>query len=124
MAWAILWTWIHLLQFNVSNQTLNIEEDAVNKGYRPLPSGRISLHAARLLRWVLVPSCWALSFHMNPEAFRSSLLLTFLVIVHNELGGHAKSWVFRNILNGMGIASFEMGATSIIRKVTPFTGVL
>ena len=114
MVQAVLWIWVHLLQFNVSNQTIHVEEDAHNKDYRPLPSGRISLYAATLLRWLLIPVCWTISIRMGSKPLFSSIALSLLTIIHNELGGHARSWILRNILNGLGLASFEMGAISVI----------
>ncbi|KAI0065532.1 hypothetical protein BV25DRAFT_1798511, partial [Artomyces pyxidatus] len=61
MACAMGWTWLHLLQFCVSNQSANPEEDALNKPWRPIPSRRISVSATHVLRWVLLPICFALS---------------------------------------------------------------
>ncbi|KIM78588.1 hypothetical protein PILCRDRAFT_11056 [Piloderma croceum F 1598] len=36
---VIFWVWLHLLQFDVSNQYLDPTEDALNKPDRPIPSG-------------------------------------------------------------------------------------
>jgi hypothetical protein len=43
---AALWVWSHLVPFTISNQLVGLEEDKVNKAYRPLPSRRISLDDA------------------------------------------------------------------------------
>ncbi|OAX32196.1 hypothetical protein K503DRAFT_702409 [Rhizopogon vinicolor AM-OR11-026] len=47
---AVWWFWFHLLQSNVSNQAYSANEDVVNKPWRPLPSGRISVEDCRALR--------------------------------------------------------------------------
>ncbi|KAK7691372.1 hypothetical protein QCA50_004770 [Cerrena zonata] len=111
---SILWTWLHLLQFTVSNQTLDVDEDAANKAYRPLPSGRISLMNARLLRWLLVPSCLTVSSYFDFTTTLASIAVIVSTLLHNELGLHARSWVIRNLLNGLGLASYELGATAVI----------
>lgn len=113
---AVLWVWTHLLQFTVSNQIEGQEEDAVNKSYRPLPAGRITLRNTILLRWLLVPICWSLSGFINLRTLGASIALSILTAIHNELGFHGRFWVIRNILNGLGIASFELGATLVICK--------
>src|ERR1700734_2784258 len=58
---VIFWVWLHLLQFDVSNQYLDPTEDTLNKPFRPIPSGRVTLRQAQILRWALVPICMALS---------------------------------------------------------------
>ena len=113
MIYAGLWVWLHLLQFTVSNQTLNVEEDSINKKYRPLPSGDITLRHALLLRWSLLPFCWLVSHSVSSASSMASISISILTIVHNELGFHGKHWTIRNLLNGLGIASFELGAVVV-----------
>jgi len=85
---VIFWTWFHLLQFVTSNQTLDPEEDEHNKRYRPLPGKRVTLRNAVILRWALVPACWALSACYS--------------------NGH---WVVRSFMNAVGFVALEVGAT-------------
>lgn len=105
-----LWIWLNLLQFCVSNQSINPEEDASNKPWRPIPSRRISVNTARVLRWALLPTCLILSFKCN--ALLPGLVLTLAFLLHNELnlGSH---WVLRNVCNSVGYAAFNAGATAI-----------
>ena len=105
--------WLHLLQFDVSNQTLCPEEDKENKKDRPLPSGRISLEAAKWLRWLLIPICWAYSNLYSVETFYASVALSFLTMVYNEFGGHAGHWIVRNLSVAICYGSFELGATLV-----------
>ncbi|PCH35444.1 hypothetical protein WOLCODRAFT_80556 [Wolfiporia cocos MD-104 SS10] len=107
---AILWLWLHLLHFDVSNQTTSPEEDERNKGWRPIPSGRMSLKSALVLRWLLVPICWVMSWLYNEQMLATSIAFTVLVILHNELsiGGH---WFGKNVLTTLGIAAYEVGTT-------------
>lgn len=100
----------------MSNQTLDVDEDIVNKAYRPVASGRISLRDALRLRWTLVPVCVAFSLPFGPIAILASFLVAISTILHNELGLHSRSWIVRNFLNGLGLASYELGATAVIGK--------
>lgn len=109
----VLWIWIHLLQFDISNQTQSPEEDALNKAYRPLPSKRVSLEAAIAVRWALVPACLIISALYSRAVLLSSFALISLTVVYNELAFHARHWLVRNMVNAAGFASFELGATLI-----------
>jgi len=110
---AACWIWLHLLQFDVSNQIVGVEEDKMNKPDRPIAAGRISLQDALTLRWALVPICVAYSaFYSLPVAF-TSLGIAFLSFVYNELGIHAGHWIGRNTCVAVGYGLYELGATYI-----------
>ncbi|KAJ7039388.1 hypothetical protein C8F04DRAFT_306365 [Mycena alexandri] len=110
----VFWLWFHLLHFNTSNQTASLE-DETNKPDRPLPAGRITLHTAVLLRWTLMPMCWALSLAYSKEVMFSSMALSAFTAMYNELGGSGSHFVFRYALNGLGFAAFEAG-TALVAK--------
>lgn len=110
MLYAAIWTWLHLLQFTVSNQSLDPEEDASNKPWRPIPSGLISVGCARALRWVLLPLCFLFSVCLEAHWQGISLALAF--IAHNEMHLHSH-WFMCNVCNAWGYASFNAGASSI-----------
>ncbi|KAH9017383.1 UbiA prenyltransferase family-domain-containing protein [Lactarius pseudohatsudake] len=110
MLFAMLWTWLHLLQFCVSNQSLDPEEDSSNKPWRPIPSSLISVDNARNLRWMLLPLCISVSVRLEVYWQGMSLALAFLA--HNEFGLHSHLFM-RNICNAWGYASFNAGAFAI-----------
>ncbi|KLO15620.1 hypothetical protein SCHPADRAFT_824480 [Schizopora paradoxa] len=110
---VVFWVWFHVLQFDVSNQTLDPEEDENNKRDRPLPAKRISLRDALILRWLLVPACWAMSYWYSKEVMYASIGLTFLTVVYDELGAHAGHYIVRNLVNALGFVTFEVGASLI-----------
>lgn len=103
---------MHCLQFDLGNQILNPEEDKLNKADRPLATGRISLPAARALRWLSVPACLALSACYSAEAVYASIGSALLSGMYNELGGH-RNWVTRTALLATNLACFELGACLI-----------
>ncbi|KAI5120555.1 hypothetical protein M0805_000283 [Coniferiporia weirii] len=110
---VIFWIWLHVLQFDVSNQTLNPEEDEHNEKDRPLPAKRITLRDALILRWVLVPMCWALSTYYSVETVYASIALCILTYAYDEMGFAAGHWLGRNVVNALGFLSFEIGACLI-----------
>ncbi|KAJ7171158.1 UbiA prenyltransferase family [Mycena filopes] len=110
---VIFWIWFHVLQFDVSNQVLEPDEDALNKQDRPLPSCRLSLSQAILLRWALVPLCLGLSGCYSMEAVYASIALVGLTWIYNEGSAHKGHWFIRNTVNAAGFASFEVGATLV-----------
>lgn len=113
---AAFWIWLHVLQFDVSNQTLDPEEDEMNKRDRPLPSKRLTLQQAIALRWVLVPVCWLWSLWYSVETFWASVALVTLTIIYDEMGAHRGNFVVRNVVNAAGFASFEVGSTLVASK--------
>ncbi|RPD60601.1 hypothetical protein L226DRAFT_545112 [Lentinus tigrinus ALCF2SS1-7] len=110
---AFIWTWLYLLQFCVSNQSLSPGEDLINKPWRPIPAGRVSIGNARLLRWILLPLC--LLFSYTSGVFPVGVILALGIFLHNEmrLDSH---WFTRNVLNAIGYAVFDAGATSITQS--------
>ena len=110
MLYAVFWTWLHLLQFCVSNQSIDPEEDALNKPWRPIPSGLISVAGARRLRWILLPSCFLLSAYL--EVRWQGIVLASAFLAHNELHLHSHC-IMRNVCNAWGYASFNAGAFAI-----------
>lgn len=110
---VIFWIWIHLLQFNLSNQTKDIEEDQQNKPDRPIPAQRISVKTAVTLRWVLVPICFALSAAYSSLVLGASASMAVLTIIYNELRLSAGHFIIRNLLVAFDLAAFELGSTLI-----------
>ena len=110
---ASFWVWLHILQFDVSNQTVSPEEDARNKTDRPLPAGRITLRNALIFRWLLVPICFLWSVTYSLQVLYASVAIVFFTIVYDEFRFHAGNFVTRNLLNALGITSFEWGATLV-----------
>ena len=105
-----LWVWLHLLQFCVSNQSLNPDEDCTNKPWRPIPAGMITVHASRILRWALLAVCLTLSALCN--ALLPGAALSFATWAHNE-ANLGSNWSTRNALNAIGYLSFSAGASTV-----------
>ena len=111
---VIFWIWFHLLQFDVSNQTTDPEEDKRNKPYRPIPAKRITLQNARILRWILVPAGWVLSSCYSIETVYASIGVCVFTYGYNEIGFSSGHWFGRNLFNALGLSWFEIGACLIL----------
>ena len=109
----MFWTWMHLLQCDVFNQTLSTEEDRENKNYRPLPAGRLTLRDALILRWVLVPVCLLYSLCNSTQAFYVSAVFSVINYIYNDMRFNDGHWAIRNLLVACGFTLFGAGATLI-----------
>ena len=109
----VLWIWLHILQFDVANQCISPEEDKLNKADRPLAAGRITVRQAVILRWALLPICLLVSLSYSRSVLFASIAMAALTILYNELQVHAAHWSIRNLMNAVGYATFETGATLI-----------
>ncbi|KAJ2927761.1 hypothetical protein H1R20_g9331, partial [Candolleomyces eurysporus] len=105
---AVLWLWSILLQFNLNNQTASPGEDAKNKPWRPIPSGRISLRNAIILRWISVAYCCILSLYLRTTTLIPSILFTCLVVLYNFFGWDENGFI-KNLMNGFGYSAMALG---------------
>ena len=109
----MLWLWVHTLQFGLANQTLPqaIAEDVINNPYRPIPTGRISIRTACILRWMTIPLCLLLSAANGPRTMFASFLGSLYILAYNEGGGACGHWLVRSMLNAVGYTLAKAGAT-------------
>ncbi|KAK5635273.1 hypothetical protein RRF57_010985 [Xylaria bambusicola] len=114
MPYMLAWLCLHLLVENISNQSLSssIMEDAINKPWRPLPAGRLTVTEARNLIRVAVVAALILSIFLN--SFLPSTTLMTLIWLYNDLDGSSIGPLMRNLLNGAGLACFGWGAVCVL----------
>ena len=107
------WCWINLLPFAIDNQRQieAVREDALNKPWRPLPSGRLSATQAMHLMLVLYPIAIAASFRLG--GLNQSIMLIFLGYWYNDCGGADKNCILRNTINGAGFICYTSGAMEV-----------
>ncbi|KAK3203044.1 hypothetical protein GRF29_112g44543, partial [Pseudopithomyces chartarum] len=111
---ALLWIWLHLLLLGLSNQRqrASIAEDAVNKPWRPIPSGRLDQHHARYLLLCMIPVTYMLSHYVLGATFETAALFVFNWI-YNDLDA-AEDLVLRNVLNVLGMTTIGVGARAVL----------
>lgn len=110
---VVLWIWLQLLVLDVANQRLpeSVAEDAINKPWRPITSGRIRTEGARQLLIASIAVTLATSNYLG-VASETLLLFTFNWL-YNDLGLANSHWFLRNLMNALGITTIGAGATRI-----------
>lgn len=108
------WIWLHLVVEDLSNQRKpeSVAEDAINKPWRPLPSGRLSSGEALGLLYASACLAMATSFLLGAVGASASFLV--LVWLYNEAEICKTSPVLRNLLNVLGLACFGWGGISVL----------
>ncbi|KAG1734489.1 UbiA prenyltransferase family [Suillus lakei] len=119
---TLCWLWFHLFQFNVSNQSYSAREDAANKPWRPLPSGRISVEDARALRWGLLLFCLSISSLFSLNVLISSTMSTVLMVLYDDLRlSHHP--IFRNLCNVAAFVTGGVGCLLILSGESSLDGI-
>lgn len=108
--YVFVWLWLNLLLFNLANQRLpsSIMEDAINKPWRPIPSGRMDAKQVNILIFTMIPVVLIISTALG--AAKPALALMALTWAYNDLGGANKSYITRNLLNAFGMSIYSAGA--------------
>jgi 4-hydroxybenzoate polyprenyltransferase len=107
------WLWLLILQFCLQNQCneASLEEDAINKPWRPLPSHRITLADAKWLLMTAHLTAGVVSWYLGVSY--PFLIWTALATLHNEYGGGDCSGFVRNIFCGAFFTCSFGGALTI-----------
>lgn len=118
---VILWTWINVLIFDLANQRLSssVLEDSINKPWRPLPSGRLTVSHARRLLLAVVPLGFVLTLYLG--GMEETVAMMALTWMYNDLGGADESFVVRNLINAFGFMCYSSGATIVAGGYGQFT---
>ncbi|KAI4244343.1 MAG: hypothetical protein L6R40_003069 [Gallowayella cf. fulva] len=110
---VVAFNWLNLLVFDIANQRLPaaIDEDSLNKPWRPLPMKRISPDAAHILLLSTIPVVLLATYGLGagPE---SALLIT-LTWMYNDLGGGDKDYWVRNGIIASAFAVYNAGSLKL-----------
>ena len=109
----VIWIWLNVLVFDINNQRQpsSIHEDAVNKPYRPLPLKRLTTEQATRLLLHAVPVLMLASCYLG--GMTEALAVMVMGWMYNDLGGSDDNFVFKNLLNALGIFSYNAGALRV-----------
>lgn len=117
---VIFWVWLNFLVFCVGNQRRlsSVAEDALNKPWRPIPSGRLSPSSATSLWVALHVAVLAGCVYFGATEYTISLLI--LGYMYNDLegGNHPFS---RNLINACAVVAFALGATTVAYAGQPLS---
>lgn len=98
---------------DLANQRLpsSIPEDAINKPWRPLPSGRLTPTHARRLLLVTIPVVLAAAAWLG--ALNEAAAIVILSWMYNDLAAADENWYIRNLMNALAFVCFSSGATRV-----------
>ena len=107
------WTWINLLPFAISNQCQPeaIQEDNLNKPWRPLPAKRLTPEQAKRLMFVLYPIACLTSAYIG--GIWQCLALIALGYWYNNRNGADANFITRNFINACGFVCYTSGALEV-----------
>jgi len=109
----ILWNWLNLLPLDMSNQhdVKSTIEDKVNKPWRPIPAGRLTVEETRSIMFGTYVVAIFASLYLG--GFFECLALIVEGWIYNVLEGANRSPLARNILNAVGYMTFASGAAKV-----------
>jgi 4-hydroxybenzoate polyprenyltransferase len=111
---VFLWTWLNTLVFDLANQrhSESVEEDRLNKPFRPLAAGRITPTQTKHLLLISVPVVLAVTyFYLG--SYEETVLLFSLTWMYNDLGGSDGHFVIRNLIIGVAYIIYGSGALRV-----------
>lgn len=114
---AVFWLWAHLLQCNVSNQYTGAAEDKINKAWRPIPAGRVTIENAWRLRLALPFLCFALSIPYGSQVMWASVGVAASELWYDELNG-ALHWASKTLCSDVTYSMLEAGTSLIASNST------
>ncbi|GAB1318216.1 hypothetical protein MFIFM68171_08426 [Madurella fahalii] len=117
----LLWSWCNLFLFVLHNQRhpLTVIEDARNKPWRPVPSGRITPGQTTVVMLCMYPV--VLLVALTVGGLGPCLLEAIFCLGYNELNGASHPFA-KNLLNGLGFACFLAGPLEVVTGRSIFSG--
>ncbi|ORY67017.1 UbiA prenyltransferase family-domain-containing protein [Pseudomassariella vexata] len=108
---TMLFNWCMTLIFDLSNQrgAISIQEDRVNKPWRPIPSGKVTADQARRITLVAVPLCLALCYTLG--VWNHGTVILILTWLYNDLQGSDE--LVRDLILAVAFAIFNSASLQI-----------
>ncbi|MGV9881339.1 UbiA family prenyltransferase [Streptomyces sp. NPDC003006] len=116
LASGALYFWLFVYEHALANQLVGVEEDRVNKPFRPLVTGRSSVRGARL-RLVAVRILFPLYGYWL-GVLEWALMWQILSLLQHEYGW-CRHWVGRNVYTGVGVIAQLAAAWEMVTAMTP-----
>lgn len=99
---GLIYFWLYVLTFCLSNQLVGVDEDRINKPYRPLVVGLVSYRGA-LLRWGWLMLLFSLvGWWLG--VLEWALLWQAASMLHN-FGGWARHWFGKHLVMSIGVVA-------------------
>lgn len=111
----LIYFWLFIYTFCLSNQIAGVEEDRINKPHRPLVVGAVSYRGA-WVRWFVAMGLFSLAGGQF-GVLRWALLWQTVATLHN-FGGWSRWWASKNLVMSVGVVA---QLTAAWEQVTPLT---
>jgi 4-hydroxybenzoate polyprenyltransferase len=110
---VLIWLWLMVLQFCLQNQrhASSVQEDAINKPWRPIPAGRINRTQTNQLLLATYLITVLVSYHLRVVPIYVAWAI--LITAYNDTGVSDYSGIVRNVFAGAGFTCTFSGALSI-----------
>ncbi|OTA53869.1 hypothetical protein K449DRAFT_339257 [Hypoxylon sp. EC38] len=108
---VIAFNWYNVLIFDLANQRSpeSIQEDLLNKPWRPIPTGKVTADQARRAMLVAIPA--ALMFNYALGVWRQGVFIQILTWLYNDLRGGDE--VVRDLIISIAYGMFNSGSLQI-----------
>ncbi|KAL1856785.1 hypothetical protein Plec18170_003757 [Paecilomyces lecythidis] len=110
---AGLYIWLYVFHFDCSNQKdpESIREDKLNKPWRAIPSGRLSIESAE--RWYIAATCLLLLASATwLGGFPEAVFFMIETWIYDYASG-ASSWWAKNLINALFYMTGQLGGTRV-----------
>ncbi|MFB2970608.1 UbiA family prenyltransferase [Aerosakkonema sp. BLCC-F183] len=112
---GIVYFWLYIVPFCISNQIVGIEEDRINKPHRPLVKGSVSLLGAKVRLVVSMVLFGLVGWWFG--VLEWALLWQGCIFLHN-LGSGSKHWITKNLFMGEGALAQLAAAWQLVTPIT------
>lgn len=115
LARGIVYFWLYIMPFCISNQIVGIDEDRINKPHRPLVKGDVSPLGAKVRLAVTMVLFGLVGWWFG--VLEWALLWQGCIILHN-LGSGSKHWITKNLFIGVGTLALLAAAWQLVTPIT------
>ena len=108
---VVAFNWYNVLVFDLANQrsTESVEEDLVNKPWRPIPSGKVTQDQTRRAMLATIPAALALNYLLG--VWREGVFIQILTWLYNDLRGGDE--LIRDAIIAVAYGLFNHGSLQI-----------
>ncbi|CAJ2505019.1 Uu.00g124130.m01.CDS01 [Anthostomella pinea] len=108
---VILFNWCNVLIFDLANQRYpeSVQEDILNKPWRPIPAGKITADQTRRAMLVAVPMTLTLNYILG--VWRQGIIIQLLTWLYNDLRGGDE--VIRDLIIAVAYGMFNSGSLEL-----------
>lgn len=105
---VVLFNWSNVLIFDLANQRTqeSVKEDQLNKPWKPLPTGRVSMQQTRRLMLIAIPV--VLGVNSTFRVGKETALLFILTWLYNDLKGGDE--IVRDLIIALAFALYNHGS--------------